>query len=272
MKTGVIDVGGGLRGIYATGVLDRCLEHGIHFDCCIGVSAGSANVISYMAGQHRRNYRFYTEYAFRKEYMGAGNYLHGGGYINMDYIYGTLSNADGEYPLNYESFLENPAQFFAVAAEAISGRVKYFDKNDVAQDDYRVLCASCCIPGVNPPYEIDGVAYFDGALADPVPVQKALDEGCDRVVLLLTKPLEMVRDPKKDVILARTIRRRYPMAAYQLSKRAERYNAGVELAKKLQEEGKALILAPDDITGVDTLTKNKEALCRLDGEKISEWF
>ena len=98
------------------------------------------------------------------------------------------------------------------------------------------------------------------------------------MVLLLTKPLEMARDPKKDVILARTIRHRYPMAAYQLSKRAERYNAGVELAKKMQEEGKALILAPDNITGVDTLTKNKEALCRLydkgyqDGKKISEWF
>lgn len=278
MKTGIIDVGGGLRGIYAAGVLDHCMDQGIHFDCCIGVSAGSANMISYMAGQRGRNYHFYTEYAFRKEYMGAGNYLHGGGYINMDYIYGTLSNANGENPLDYNSFRENPAQFLAVAAEAISGRVKYFDKDDVAQDDYQVLCASCCIPGVNPPYEIDGVAYFDGALADPVPVQKALDEGCDRIVLLLTKPLETVRTPKKDIILARTIRRRYPMAAYQLSKRAGRYNAGVDLAKKLQEQGKALILAPDDITGVDTLTKNKGALCRLydkgyqDGEKISEWF
>lgn len=278
MKTGIIDVGGGLRGIYAAGILDRCMEHGIHFDCCIGVSAGSANMISYIAGQRGRNYRFYTEYAFRKEYMGAGNYLHGGGYINLDYIYGTLSNADGEYPLDCGAFLENPAQFFAVAAEAISGKVKYFDKSDVAQDDYRVLCASCCIPGVNPPYEINGVAYFDGALADPVPVQKALDEGCDRVALLLTKPLEMARDPKRDVLMARTIRRRYPMASYQLSKRAERYNAGVGLAQKLQEEGKALILAPDDITGVDTLTKNKDALRRLyhkgyqDGEKMIDWF
>lgn len=278
MKTGIIDVGGGLRGIYAAGVMDCCMEHGLHFDCCIGVSAGSANMISYMAGQRGRNYRFYTEYAFRKEYMGAGNYLHGGGYINMDYIYGTLSHSDGEDPFDYEAFCRNPAQFFAVAAEAVSGRAKYFDKDDIAPDDYRVLCASCCIPGVNPPYEIDGVAYFDGALADPVPVQKALDEGCDRVVLLLTKPLDMPRESKKDLVIARTIRRRYPMAAHQLSKRAERYNAGVELAKHLQEAGKALIIAPDDITGVDTLTKNKDALCRLydkglhDGEQIAAWL
>ena len=46
MKYGVIDVGGGLRGIYGAGVLDRCLEEDLRFDLCIGVSAGSANMTS----------------------------------------------------------------------------------------------------------------------------------------------------------------------------------------------------------------------------------
>lgn len=51
MKTGIVDVGGGLRGIYAAGVLDYCMDKGIRFDLGIGVSAGSANLISYAAGQ-----------------------------------------------------------------------------------------------------------------------------------------------------------------------------------------------------------------------------
>ena len=46
MKTGIVDVGGGLRDIYGAGVLDRCLDESIHFDVCIGVSAGSANLAS----------------------------------------------------------------------------------------------------------------------------------------------------------------------------------------------------------------------------------
>ena len=46
MKIGVVDVGGGLRGIYAAGVFDYCMDENIKFDCCIGVSAGSANVAS----------------------------------------------------------------------------------------------------------------------------------------------------------------------------------------------------------------------------------
>ena len=69
MKLGVIDVGGGMRGIYAAGVLDYCLDHHIYFDLGIGISAGSANLASYFAGQARRNLQFYSEYALRKEYM-----------------------------------------------------------------------------------------------------------------------------------------------------------------------------------------------------------
>ena len=53
--TGIVDVGGGLRGIYGAGIFDYCMEQGIHFDYCIGVSAGSANVCSYIAGQKGRN-------------------------------------------------------------------------------------------------------------------------------------------------------------------------------------------------------------------------
>ena len=69
MKTAVIDMGGGMRGIYAAGVLDRCMEEDIRFDVCIGVSAGSANLASYLSHQAGRNYVFYTQYAMRKRYM-----------------------------------------------------------------------------------------------------------------------------------------------------------------------------------------------------------
>ena len=64
MKTAVVDVGGGMRGVYASGVLDRCLKEDVQFDLCIGVSAGSANLASYLSGQMGRNLFFYHDYAF----------------------------------------------------------------------------------------------------------------------------------------------------------------------------------------------------------------
>ena len=89
-KIGVIDVGGGTRGIFGAGVLDFCMDNGIHFDHFVGVSAGSANGASYIAGQKGRNLVFYNEYAFRKEYMSWENFRKTGSYIDLDYIYGTL--------------------------------------------------------------------------------------------------------------------------------------------------------------------------------------
>lgn len=263
MKTGIVDVGGGLRGVYAAGIFDYCLDMGIQFDFCIGVSAGSANVTSYMAGQKKRNYPFYTEYPFRKEYMSIWNFLFKRSYIDMDYLYGTLSNSTGENPLDYPSLKKSSAELVVVATNAQTGKAVYFDKDDLKQDKYDILKASSSIPFVCKPYEIDGVLYYDGALGDPVPVEKAFRCGCDKVVVILSKPKDIMRSPKKDNILADRIQKKYPLAAEQLKKRAEHYNQGVQLSKEYEAQGRVLIVAPDDTCGVDTLTKNREALQRF---------
>lgn len=263
MKTGIVDVGGGLRGVYAAEIFDYCLDMGIQFDFCIGVSAGSANVTSYMAGQKKRNYPFYTEYPFRKEYMSIRNFLFKSSYIDMDYLYGTLSNSTGENPLDYPSLKKSSAELVVVATNAQTGKAVYFDKDDLKQDEYDILKASSSIPFVCKPYEIDGVLYYDGALGDPVPVEKAFQCGCDKVVVILSKPKDVIRSPKKDNILADRIQKKYPFAAEQLKKRAEHYNQGVQLSKEYEAQGRVLIVAPDDTCGVDTLTKNREALQRF---------
>ncbi len=263
MKTGIVDVGGGLRGIYAAGVFDYCLDMGIRFDLGIGVSAGSANVSSFIAGQKKRNYPFYTDYPFRKQYMSLRNFLLKKSYLDLDYIYGTLSNSDGENPLDYKSFIKNPMEFLAVATNAQTGEAKYFVKDDLHQNDYSVLKASSAIPFVCHPYEVNGVFYYDGALGDTVPIEKAFEWGCDKVVLLLTKPRDIVRTPDKDIRLAGKIQKKYPKAAERLKQRSDQYNRGIALAKKYEAQGRVLIIAPDDTCGVDTLTKDKKALKRF---------
>ena len=208
MKYGVIDVGGGLRGIYGAGVLDRCLEEDLRFDLCIGVSAGSANMTSYLAGQHGRNKPFYDEYSFRREYMSVHNLIRKHSYLDLGYVYGTLSNAGGENPLDYAALARSPAELCVVAANAQNGEAQYFTKADLRPDDYRVLMASCCIPVIDQPCVIDGVPYFDGGLADPVPLEWAFAHGCDRVALILTKPMGLVRSDALDEHLAHLLQPR----------------------------------------------------------------
>lgn len=274
MKTGLVDVGGGMRDIYGAGVLDYCLDQGIGFDCCIGVSAGSANVTSFLAGQKGRNYRFYTEYAFRKEYMGFENWLKKRNYVDLDYIYGTLSNSDGEYPLDYEQMCAGGEELLIVAANALTGKPHYFRKQDLKQDCYDPVKASSCVPMVNSPYFINGIPYYDGGIADPIPVDKCLEEGCDQVVLILTRPKEYRRSPDRDRLAVRHLKHRYPLAAQAMMKRAETYNRELDHAAELERQGKVLIIAPDDIGKMKTLTKDLETIKALyrkgyeDGSKI----
>lgn len=260
---GVIDVGGGMRGIYGAGVFDYCIDNGIEFDYCIGVSAGSANVAAFLAKQRGRNYHFYNEYAFRRQYMGFGNLLHKGSYIDLDYVYGSLSNRDGENPLDFEAFAKSSAKMKVVALNALDGSTIYFDKGDMVQDDYKILKASSCIPVVCRPYFVDGIPCYDGGLADPVPLKKMFSDGCDRVVVILTKPRDFLRSQRSDLRLARILRRRYPKAAEQLLLRYRKYNRGVDLAKVYEQEGKVLIVAPDSISGMSTLTKDRESMDHL---------
>lgn len=277
-KSGVIDVGGGMRGIYATGIFDRCIDDGVIFDVAIGISAGSANISSYIAGQRGRNVSFYTDYSFRPQYMSARNFLTKGSYIDMDYVYGVLSNENGENPLDYDAFAASPTDWRIVACNAETGETKYFDKSDAARNHYDILKASSSIPLVCKPYYIGGVPYYDGALGDTVPIEKAFEMGCTKVVLILTKPADVPRAVGSDERIASVIRHRYPKAAERLRKRAERYNFGVELAKALEADGLALVLAPDDTCGVDTLARDEDSLIELylkgyeDGAKVKPFL
>lgn len=278
MKVGVIDVGGGFRGIYATGALDYCQDNSIEFDLALAISAGSANLASFLSRQRGRNYTFYTEYAFRKQYASLRNFIFKKSFIDMDYVYGTLSNHDGENPLDYPALRDNPTEFIIVATDALTGEAVYFDKSSLSQDGYDPLKASSSIPFVNKPYIIDGKPYFDGALGNPVPVEKAFELGCDLAVLILTKPADKPREVGGDAKIAKRIQKKYPKAAMQLCLRAEHYNEGVAKAREYEKQGKLIIISPDETYGVDTLHKDKPSLNKLyekgynDGQKIKEFL
>ncbi len=265
-KIGIVDVGGGYRGVYAAGVMDYCMHKGIRFDLGIGVSAGSANLASYCARQPQRNHKFYIEYGLRKEYASFRNYRRDRSYINLPYIYGTLTNSDGEYPLDYDAMMENPMEFLTVVTDATTGQPWYIPKSDLIKDAYTPFMASSAIPGLCRPVELDGIPCYDGALGDPVPVQKAFDLGCDKVVLILTLPENTIRTSKKDDRLARRIRKEFPIAAEALHNRAQKYNESIAQSRQYAAEGKLLVIAPDDTCGVHTLCRDHYKMRLLYGK------
>ena len=261
--TGVIDVGGGMRGSYGAGVFDWCMDNQISFDYHVGVSAGSANLCSLLAGQRGRNLFFYADYSFRPEYMGLKHFLQTGDYLDLEYIYGgALSNSSGEYPLDFEGMLASGKPFEIVATDALTGLPHYFEMREMQQDDYGAIKASSCVPAVNHPYAWKGGLYYDGGLSDPIPYKRCLDAGCEKVVVVLTRPRDYFRDPAKDERMARLLYK-YPNAAKALTFRSRLYNDQLRDVTELERQGRALIVAPDDISGMKTLTKDKDAIVAL---------
>lgn len=263
MKTGIVDVGGGMRGVYSSGVYDYLIDKGITFDLCIGVSAGSANLITYLAGQKKRTLEFYRTYPKRKEYMGFGNFLKSGSYIGLDYIYSDLSNSDGENPLDFASALRSDMKYLAVATRVSDGSAEYFPKTAMKQDDYTVLKASCCMPGVCKPVRMGDELYVDGGVADPVPVEKAFDEGCDKVVLVLTKPREDYCKPLFATKVLSLRLRKYPEVLALMKNLHTRCTEIFEKVAQWEKEGKLLVVEPKELHGMTTLNTDSEAIYKL---------
>lgn len=276
---GIIDVGGGMKAVYSAGILDYCLDNKIYFDYALGVSAGSGNLGTYTARQRGRNYIFYTDYTFRKEYMSAINFFRKGEYCDLDYPYSVLSNEDGESPLDYDRLMNSSTNLNVVATDAETGKPVYINRSEMKRNDYWIFKASSSIPVVSKPFERDGKRYYDGGIADPIPIKKALEDGCEKVVVVLSRPKNFRKKLRKSDKFSKFIIRKYPKTIEAIYSRVSRYNEVLEeLLKDENTRENVLVLGPEDNFGIDTLSKNKEALEKIykmgyeDGVLVKEFL
>lgn len=258
--TGLIDVGGGMRDIYGAGVTDFFLDNSVSFDLCIGVSAGSANLASFLAGHRGRTYRFYADYSSRSEYMSFKNMFRDGSYFNLDYIYGDLSNSYGEDPLNFEKLMQSPSELITVVTNAKTGKAEYFSKNEMKTDNLWAIKASCAMPVACKPFVYNSTEYYDGGISDPLPVKKAFEMGCDKVFVIVPRPL--AEKKREFSYLMKPFLKNHPNSLELMRKRPEIYNGKIQLINDYIEQGKVVLISPEEDKGLNMLTRDKEKLTR----------
>ncbi len=271
---GIVDVGGGIRGVYSSGIYDAFLDNGFKADYCLGVSAGAANLITYVAEQRGRTLTFYHEYFQRKECISFESFIKHGSFLNLDYLYTVLSNEDGENPLNFNKMMESDTVFKLVISRAKDGKACYIDKSQFTLNDYIYLKATCCLPLVCRPININGDDYYDGGLADPIPFKKAFEDGCDKVIIVLTKPRKDYLAPMEYLPILRKFSHRYP-EILSLAETLHKRNAeSLREIEELEKEGKVIVVEPEDCFGMKTLSKNQTAVMKMyklgyrDGENL----
>lgn len=256
MKTGIVFEGGAVRTVYSCGVMDALIEHGIDFDYLVGVSAGIAYGVSFISKQVRRNYDLLMKYAPDPRYMGFGNMVRPGNrhcYFGLDFGFKELPF--NLVPFDYEAFARWPGLAEAVVTDLETGLPAYvpLDLND---PNTNLLQASCAMPILFPVFDVNGMKCMDGGCADAIPWRRALDVGCDRVVVVLTREREYVRKQESLQPLADFVYRKYPRFLETLHTRADRCNADREEMFRAEREGKLMIFAPDSTKGFSRVERD----------------
>ena len=263
MKTGLVLEGGALRTIFSCGVLDAFLDAQLPLpDYFVGVSAGAAYGTSYLARQNRRNLKLITSYAGDKRYMGVGNLLNpkNRSYFGLKFAYDTIPNE--LVPFDYEAFQAYEGMAEAVVTNVATGEAEYhlIPRNERYN---KTILASCSIPLMFPTVELEGGEYLDGGCADAIPWKHALEMGCDRVVVILTRERDYRKEPDGSMrAIARTFKKN-PAFVEAMTTRAQRYNQNREELFEAEKEGKVLVIAPEDTLGCSRTERDTEILRAL---------
>lgn len=168
--------------------------------------------MSYISRQPRRNLEIVTRYAGDRRYMGMNNLAdrHNRSYFGLEFVYDTIPNE--LVPFDYQTFAAYPGQVEAVVTNLNTGEAEYMPvpRED---DKFLLLQATCALPLMFPIYHLNGQPYLDGGVADSIPYERAFQQGCDRVVVVLSKTRSYVRRPEKlQPVIERTYRE-YPTSA-----------------------------------------------------------
>lgn len=184
VKLGLIIDGGGMRSIISGGILVALHELGLNtvFDRIYGSSAGALAGAYFLSGQSPYGISIYYEDLNDNKFI---TYKRGLPFFDIDYLMHVVEHKKW---LDVELIKKSNTILLMSASELDSGALRFFSsKEDI--NFMAALKASCALPlYYDKTVEIEGKQYVDSAMAGLSPVvQKALDDGCTDVLILLNK-------------------------------------------------------------------------------------
>jgi len=242
-KTALILEGGGLRGVYTSGVLHYFMEKDLYFPYVIGVSMGACNAASYVSRQLGRNRIVNIRYIHDKRYFSYRSLLRRGELFGMHFIFNTIPYS--LVPFDFETFNTSGQQCVTVVTDCETGEAVYYEKDGLGPEYMTVLQASSSLPFVAQPVRYRGRILMDGGLADSVPIGKSIADGNKRHVIVLTRPKGYRKS--RSIISGKISRlryRNYPGLCENIEKRSARYNKTMEFIEELEARGAVFIVRP----------------------------
>lgn len=259
-ESSLILEGGGMRGMYTSGVLDAFMDSDLYIDNIYAVSAGCYNALSYISRQKGRTYRMNITYLRDKRYINMMRLITTGSAINNDFIFEEVfKNLD---KFDYEAFKNNCKKLCVVCTDCETGEAFYPLVKDLEKDaDY--IKASTALPLFTNMVHIDGRKYTDGGVSDSFPIEKAIEDGHVNNVIILTQPKGFKLGDNSLTKFYKVRYRKYPNLIKTMLERKEKYNKTLEYIEKLEEEGKAIVIRPKESLNISNLEKNEDKIRKI---------
>ena len=257
MKSALILEGGGMRGLYTAAVLDVLMENNIETDVAVGVSAGALFGINYKSKQIGRVLRYNLKYAGNKKNLGIKSLLKTGDLMSKQFYFDDLPfKLD---VMDTETYKTCKTEFYAVVTNLNTGLPEYKSIYDLKSEEcMEYLRASGSLPFVSKPVTVNGVPYLDGGVSDSIPVKHYIDEGYDKIIVVLTRPSG---SRKSGEIHGTNIAyKKYPDFAKTLKNRNYDYSKQCDLVDDLEKDGKILVIRPTEHIKVKTTEKDRNVI------------
>lgn len=274
-NTGLVLEGGGMRGVFTSGVLDALMKHELYFRYVVAVSAGACNGMNYISRQPRRARLTNIDLLAKYDYIGLRHLVTQGCVFDRKLLYEQLPN--GLIPFDYDEYFRHAGGFEVVATSCRTGRAVYLSERADRHRVNAIIRASSSLPFVSKIVEVDGEPMLDGGIVDSIPVMRAIQTGHPTNIVISTRNYGY-RKTGKDRRIPPFIYKNYPRLRVALSRRIEAYNVQLQLIEDLERQGDILCIRPQRPMEVGRIEKDTGKLERLYeegfilGEKFCEKY
>ncbi|MDR1753599.1 MAG: patatin family protein [Eubacterium sp.] len=265
MKLGLVLEGGASRTVFSCGIMDSLLKYNILADYVIGASAGISYGVSYCAEQIGRNRRIIAEYMDDTRYMGIRHFFDKNNkcYYNLEFVYKTIPG--GLVPFDFDKYRDFKGNIIAAVTRLDTGEAEHLE---LPRDDsaFLGLQASCALPLLFKPIKIGNYYYMDGGIVDSIPFEKALADGCDKIIVILTRERGYIKKREAAIGLISACYRRYPKFVAAVKRRHDKYNSDIKKLFKYEREGRAFVICPPDTHGIKRTERKPGILLQFHDE------
>ena len=264
LKSALIVEGGGMRGVFAAGVLDAFMDRRHRqFDGFYGVSAGALNLTTFLSAQRGKNLSIYTGTCLEPNFISMTRHIKGGNLFDLDWFFGRISSSFSIDSRRFYQALEK-SRFTVVTTCTRTGYPVYhkITPDTDSEELFRILKASSALPMIyRTPIEIDGRILMDGSLSDPLPVMKAVDDGYDELVVIRTRESCYRKTPSSSSRLLAWQYRKQPALSALIRQQYLIYNDSLDQLDGLREKGIRITeISPETPLNSTRSTRNRNRL------------